>query len=54
VIYALLAAIIVARANLVSSGISEGGLGPATWIVVAYFFLGIGLNLASGASLSGP
>ncbi|MEN3266237.1 hypothetical protein [Pseudonocardia sp.] len=47
VIYAFLAAIVLARANLVSSGIPEGFLRTATWIVVAYFFVGIGLNLAS-------
>jgi len=47
VIYAFLAAIVLARANMVSSGIPEGVLRTATWIVVAYFFLGVGLNLVS-------
>jgi hypothetical protein len=47
VIYAFLAAIVLARANLVSSGIPEAVLRTAVWIVVAYFLLGVGLNLMS-------
>ena len=47
VIYALIAAVILARADLVSLGVREGFVRTATWVIVAYFFLGIGLNLAS-------
>jgi hypothetical protein len=46
-VYGLLSAVVLARAGLVETGVSEGLLRTATWIVVAYFFLGIGLNLAS-------
>jgi hypothetical protein len=46
-IYALLAVVVLARAGLVETGVSDGFLRTTTWIVVAYFFLGIGLNLAS-------
>jgi hypothetical protein len=47
VIYALIATVIVARADLVSLGIPEGVVHTATWAFVAYFVLGAGLNLAS-------
>jgi hypothetical protein len=48
VIYVLIAAVILARANVVSPGdIPEGVIRTATWVVVAYFFVGIGMNLAS-------
>jgi len=48
VIYVLIAAVVLARANVVSPGdIPEGVVRTATWVVVAYFFLGIGMNLAS-------
>jgi hypothetical protein len=48
VIYALIAAVVLTRADVVSpSHISEGVVRLATWVVVAYFFLGIGMNLAS-------
>jgi hypothetical protein len=46
-VYGLFAAVVLARAGLLETGVSEGFLRTATWIVVAYFFLGIGLNLAS-------
>jgi hypothetical protein len=46
-IYALLAVVVLARAGLVETGVSDGFLRTTTWIVVAYFFLGIGMNLAS-------
>jgi predicted permease len=46
-IYALLAVLVLARAGLVETGVSDGFLRTTTWIVVAYFFLGIGMNLAS-------
>lgn len=47
VIYTLVATVVLARADLVSPGIPEGVVRTATWVAVAYFFLGIGLNLAS-------
>lgn len=47
VIYVLIAGILLARVDLVSPSVSEGVIRAATWMVVAYFFLGIGLNLAS-------
>ncbi|WP_091330050.1 hypothetical protein [Geodermatophilus ruber] len=47
VIYALIAGVVLARADLVSPGVSEAILRTATWVVTGYFFLGIGLNLAS-------
>jgi preprotein translocase subunit SecG len=43
----LLAVVVLARAGLVETGVSDGFLRTTTWIVVAYFFLGIGMNLAS-------
>lgn len=47
VVYALIATVVLARAGIVSPGIPEGVVRAATWVFVAYFFLGIGLNLAS-------
>lgn len=47
VIYALVATIVLARAGLVWSGHPAGVIRTATWVVTGYFFLGIGLNLAS-------
>lgn len=48
VIYGLIAAVILTRADVISPGyISDGVARAATWVVVAYFLLGIGMNLAS-------
>lgn len=48
VVHGLIAAIVLARADLVPSGdVSAGVVGTAAWVVVAYFFLGIAMNLAS-------
>jgi predicted permease len=47
VIYGVLATVVLARADLVSPGISDEVLRTATWVIVAYFFVGIGLNLVS-------
>jgi predicted permease len=47
VIYALVVTLVLARADLVSPGIPDDVVRTAAWLVVAYFFLGIGLNLAS-------
>lgn len=47
-IYALIAAVVLARADVVSLGaVPDGIVRAATWVVVAYLFLSIGLNLAS-------
>lgn len=46
-IYTLIAMVILARADLISATFSEGVLRTATWVVAAYFFVGIGLNAAS-------
>ena len=46
-IYGLVAAIVLARADLVLPGVRDGVVATVAWVVVAYFFLGIGMNLAS-------
>ena len=46
-LYAFLAAVVLVRANLVTTGVSDGVVHTAAWIVVGYFFIGIGMNLAS-------
>ena len=46
-IYALLAAIVLARADLLSPGVPAGVVRIAAWVVAGYFFLGIAMNLAS-------
>jgi hypothetical protein len=46
-IYALIATVVLTRADLLSPGIPDGVARTAIWVVVGYFFLGIGLNLAS-------
>lgn len=46
-IYALIAAVVLGRADLVSVGASDGLLRAAAWVVVAYLVLGVGLNAAS-------
>lgn len=47
VVYALLAAIVLARAGLISSWPTESVVRTAAWVAAGYFFLGIGMNLAS-------
>jgi hypothetical protein len=47
VIYALLATVVLARADLVSLAVPAGVVRTATWAVVVYLLLGVGLNLAS-------
>ena len=47
VIYALLATVVLARADLVSLAVPAGVVRTATWVVVAYLLLGAALNLAS-------
>ncbi len=46
-VYALIATVVLARVGLVSPDVSGQVIGTVTWVVVAYFFLGVGLNLAS-------
>ena len=47
VIYALLATVVLARAELVPLAVPSGVVRTATWVIVVYLFLGAGLNLAS-------
>jgi hypothetical protein len=47
VIYALLATVVLARADLASLAVPAGVVRTATWVVVAYLLLGAALNLAS-------
>jgi hypothetical protein len=47
VIYARLATVVLARADVVQPGLSDGVVRTATWVAVGCFFLGIGLNLGS-------
>ena len=47
VIYALLAAIVLARADLLSTGVPTPVLRVAAWVVAGYFLLGTAMNLAS-------
>ena len=47
VIYALVVAVVAARADLISLDVSNTVVEVATWSAAGYFFLGIGLNLAS-------
>ncbi len=47
VVYALLAAVVLARADLVATGASDAVVRTAAWVVVGYFVIGIGINLAS-------
>jgi hypothetical protein len=47
VIYALISAVVLARVDVVSLGVSTSLVGIAIWVVAAYFFVAIGLNLAS-------
>ena len=46
-VYALIAAIVLERADLVSTGIPDRAVRIAAWVVAGYFLLGIGMNLAS-------
>src|SRR5215213_2319632 len=48
VIYGLLAAVVLVRAGVIESGVVPPGVvHTAAWVVVAYFLLGVALNLAS-------
>jgi hypothetical protein len=46
-IYGVMAAVVLARADLWRQELSETMLRTATWVVVAYLLLGVGGNLAS-------
>jgi hypothetical protein len=46
-IYALISAIVLARVGTVSLGVPTSTVGIAIWVVAAYFFIAIGLNLGS-------
>lgn len=47
VVYLLIAAIVLARADLLSIGVPDRAVSTAAWVVAGYFFLGIGMNLVS-------
>ncbi|MEO5744527.1 MAG: hypothetical protein ABIQ53_08065 [Terracoccus sp.] len=44
-VYALIAAIVLERADLVSTGVVDGTVRIAAWVVEGYFFLRTGMNL---------
>jgi hypothetical protein len=46
-IYAMAAAVIAARADLISLNVSDSVIEVTTWVATGYFSLGILLNLAS-------
>ena len=46
-IYALISAVVLARVGAVSLGVPTDIVGIAIWVVAAYFFIAIGLNLSS-------
>ena len=46
-VYALLAATVLACAGVLPTDVPDGVLRAAAWVVASYFFLGIGMNLAS-------
>jgi len=46
-LYALLATVVLARANMVATGVPDGVVHTAAWVVVGYFFIGIWMNLLS-------
>lgn len=46
-VYVVIAATVLTRAGLLSHGVPERAVRTAAWVVAGYFFLGIGMNLAS-------
>ena len=46
-IYAIVAAVVAARAELISLDVSGSVVTVSTWVAGGYFFLGIVMNLAS-------
>jgi hypothetical protein len=46
-IYVLIAAVVATRAGMVSIDVPDAVVEVAMWVLVGYFVLGIGLNLAS-------
>jgi hypothetical protein len=54
VIYAFLATVVLTRADLVSPGIPEEVVRPATWVVVAFDCEILGIESAAGDHLSPP
>ncbi|SKB07539.1 hypothetical protein [Aeromicrobium choanae] len=47
VIYVVIGAILLARAELISLDVSDRAVEIAAWVVTGYFVLGIAMNLAS-------
>jgi hypothetical protein len=46
-VYALMAVVVLACADLIGTDLSDRVLQVATWVLAAYFLIGIPLNLAS-------
>ena len=47
VVYALIASVVLARVEAAFLGLPVSIVGIAIWVVAAYFFIAVGLNLAS-------
>jgi hypothetical protein len=47
VVYALIASVVLARVESAFLGLPASIIGIAIWVVAAYFFIAVGLNLAS-------
>jgi hypothetical protein len=47
VVYALMSVVVLACADLIGTDLSDRVLQVATWVLAAYFLIGIPLNLAS-------
>lgn len=50
-VYVVVATIVLARADLVDTGVPDPILRTAAWAVAGYFFIAIGMNLASRSKL---
>ena len=46
-VYAFLAAVVLVRADLLAAGVPDAVVRTAAWVVVGYFFIATGMNLAS-------
>ncbi|HEY7722557.1 MAG TPA: hypothetical protein VIB11_12035 [Pedococcus sp.] len=46
-VYAAMAAVLLDRAGLMDTGLSDRAITVATWVLVGYFVLGTAMNLAS-------
>jgi hypothetical protein len=46
-VYALIATVVLARAELLWRDLPDGVVRTVIWVIVGYFFLGVAMNLAS-------